>query len=157
MIFNNHTRNAFAAAVLIAAGLPITATAAEKETRCDPLYRTASGRLADASYSATRYSEEHVGAVGVSIFPGLDIADANPHAFGLKLVQILNQYDVEAACFVNHSPIRSATSISYNIDGLAWREGSSNLDLSEAQNEETIRAVIMEANTIGKLLGKKQP
>ena len=143
--------------MLIAAGLPITATAAEKEARCDPLYRTASGRLADASYSATRYSEEHVGAVGISIFPGLNIADTNPHAFGLKLVQMLSQYGVEAACFVNHSQIRNATSITYNIDGLAWREGNSNLDLGEAQNGETIRSVVMEANTIGKLLGKKQP
>lgn len=157
MTLNNRTKRTFAAAVLIAAGLPIPVTAEQQKTQCAALYRAASGREVDASFSASQYSEDHVGAVGISIFPGLDKADIDPHATGLKLVQLLNQQGIEAECFVNRSQIRRSTSISYKINGLAWREGSSELELAEAENAETIRSVTIEAKTIRKLLGVKQP
>ncbi|MGR8931876.1 MAG: hypothetical protein ACU836_14675 [Gammaproteobacteria bacterium] len=142
-------------AVSLPGGFTPLANAGDSAPQCSALYRTPSGQIADASFSANRYSEEHIGAVGISIFPSIRKENFDPHADGLKLLSLFTKNDIEAACFVNHSPSRHASLISYKINGLAWREGNSNLTVDEALDDRTVRAVVTEAKMVRDMFNKE--
>ncbi len=120
-------------------------------SQCSPLAQTSTGREVDASYSAHKYSQENVGAVGISIFGGRDLGSFSPHDLGTKLVKILEMNGVKAECFVHHRDVTNGTAVNFNVDGLAWKEDGF-LNISESISKDTLRGVIAEAKTAKSLL-----
>lgn len=141
--------------VIIASFLPIAtarpAQAKATEERCSPLFQTSTGRLVNASFSAHRYSQENVGAVGISIFPGRTLSQDAAHALGVQLVQALNQNEVEARCFVHFENGEKGSGFDFVITGLSWNDERP-LSIVEATDVGTLRAVIAEAKTARSLL-----
>lgn len=135
--------------------LPIGAvgSAQERETaeRCSPLYRNIAERQAGAGLSAHIYSQEHVGAVGISIYPGRTLSRDSAHSLGVQLVNAFRQNDVEASCFVHFQNGSGGSGFDFVISGLSWNEEGP-LNITEATNVETLRSVIAEAKTARTLL-----
>lgn len=127
------------------------AAATEEEPQCDALYLTSAGEQVDATYSAIRYSEDNIGAVGIAVYPGRDVAKLSPHLVGLLLVRRFKRHDLAAKCFVDKPQNKPHTLVSYKVNGLSWREGASVMEISEAQRESIIKDVVAEANLVRKL------
>jgi len=133
----------------IATARPAQAQAADE--RCSPLFQTSTSRQVNASYSAHRYSQENVGAVGISIFPGRTLSQDAAHALGTQLVQALHQNEVEARCFVHFENGEKGSGFDFIITGLSWNDERP-LSIVEATDVATLHAVIAEAKTAGTLL-----
>lgn len=143
------------AVAITASFLPIatagTAQAQASDERCSPLFQTSIGRQVNASYSAHRYSQENIGAVGISIFPGRTLSQDAAHALGAQLVQVLHQNAVEARCFVHFENGEKGSGFDFVITGLSWNDERP-LSIVEATDVATLRAVIAEAKTARTLL-----
>lgn len=148
-------RAACGGAVITLLLLPIGAVGSAQEQdaggRCAPLYRNAADRQANALLSAHIYSQENVGAVGISIFPGQDLPANLAHSVGMKLVTAFEQNGIQAACFVHTEIGSSGSGFNFKITGLAWSEDGP-MSISEATNIETLRGVAAEARTARALL-----
>lgn len=132
-------------------GTAQTQGVSESAEQCSPLFRTSSGRQVNASYSAHRYSQENVGAVGISIFPGQDLPMGSAHTIGLKLAQAFRQNGVQAACFVHFENGPKGSGFNFKVAGLSWKKDGP-MTIVEATNVETLRGVAAEARTARALL-----
>lgn len=121
---------------------------------CSPLFQTSTGREVNAGLSAHVYSQENIGAVGISIFPGQDLGSYSPHEIGVMLVKVMAQNGVEAQCFVHNEYGPNGTAVNFKIDGLSWKPDGS-LNVSQSLDRETLIGVIAEAKTAGMLLATK--
>lgn len=147
-------RIAVAAVIVVTmsgAGTAQTQGVSESTEQCSPLFRTSSGRQVNASYSAHRYSQENVGAVGISIFPGRTLSQDSAHDLGHKLVNMFKQNDVEARCFVHYDNGAKGSGFNFKITGLSWKKDGP-MNIVEATSETTLRGVIAEAKTARALL-----
>ncbi|MCU7805667.1 MAG: hypothetical protein KZQ96_20975 [Candidatus Thiodiazotropha sp. (ex Lucinoma borealis)] len=156
--FKDRVKGPALAAGLGAAMFGAFSTAAQAEgAQCAPLEQAASGHVFDASTSAYIYSQENIGAVGISIFPGVDLGRFTGHDLGTKLVKIMEMNGVEAECFVHNEPGPNGTAVNFKIAGLSWKEDGS-LNASQSFDKETLRGVIAEAKTAKELLAaRSQP
>lgn len=118
---------------------------------CAPLRENAVGREMDASYSAYKFSQENVGKVGISIFPGQDLGDKSPEFLGTLLVNSFRKRGVEAECFVHHETGPKGTGLDFKINGHSWGVDRA-LNLSEVLDVDTIEKVVAEAKTAKMLL-----
>lgn len=153
--FKNSVKTPALAAALTLAPIGAFSTASHADgAQCGPLYQTSTGREVDASYSAHRYSQQHVGAVGISIFPGADLGSYSGHDLGTKIVSALKINGVDAECFVHNNTHSNGTSVNFHITGLAWKEDGA-LNISQSLARDTLRGVIAEAKTARELLAHK--
>lgn len=139
------------AALILPIGTVGSAQGQDAVGRCSPLYRNAGDRQANALLSAHIYSQENIGAVGISIFPGQDLPESLAHSVGRQLVTAFEQNGIQAACFVHNEIGSSGSGFNFKITGLAWNEDRP-LSISEATNIETLRGVAAEARTARALL-----
>lgn len=124
---------------------------------CAPLKKTAWGQDFNASPSAHAYSQENIGSVGISIYPGSDLAKNNFTAeqLGDAIVSAFAKAGVNAECFVNNSLFdKSGTALGFKIDGLSIKiDGDNRFDMGQVWNDKRILvAAVNEAKTARLLL-----
>ncbi|MEW7986971.1 MAG: hypothetical protein AB2765_07915 [Candidatus Thiodiazotropha endolucinida] len=150
--FKDKVKGPALAAGLGAAMFGAFSSAAHAEgMQCAPLHQTSTGREVNASLSAHRYSQQNIGAVGISIFPGTDLGDQSPHKLGHILRSTFQKYGVEAECFVHNRTHSNGTSVNFKIAGLSWKEDGS-LNISQSLDKSTLRGIIAEAKTAKEFL-----
>ena len=150
---------ALCAAAIIAASLftvPAIANGNQPATQqCAPLEQTSTGIEINAGASAHIYSQDSVGAVGVSIFAGADLGNQSPHKLGTFIKAVMNKYGVEAECFVDSTHGSNGTSIQFHIDGLSAKKDGS-FGISESLNKEFLHGIIAQAKTVKQLINQKK-
>lgn len=140
---------------VLVALMPFSAMADEK--KCAPLKHDAQGYQWDASYSAHKYSKEHVGNVGISIFPGADLKNFTADELGLAITSSFKKHGVEAQCFVNQSSFPdSGTALGFKIDGLSIKvDGDDSFNMKQVRTDKRIiKYAISEAKMVKRLLSK---
>lgn len=127
------------------------ASASAQFEQCAPLYRNQSGQTANARLSAHIYSQENIGAVGISIFPGQDLTMDGAHSAGTALASAFKRNGIEARCFVHSERGPNGSGFGYKIAGQSWNTDGP-LNIVEASDVETLRGVAAEARTARALL-----
>jgi len=125
-----------------------------QDTHCAPLEVNTTGRTLDAGLSAYRYSKKDAGSVGISIFPGSNIPTDAAHNLGTVLRAVFQRSGIDAECFVHYENGPKGTGINFKIDGLTWSENGP-LNILEAKDIKTLKAVATEARLVRKLLESK--
>lgn len=127
---------------------------AEEVRQCAPLAKTSYGRELNASTSAHKYSQENIGNVGISIYPGADLATngfSSANMLGDVIISALKGKNVEAECFVNNTFFdTSGTALSFKINGLSIKiDGDDTFNMDEVWHDKRIlRAAVAEAKTV---------
>jgi len=121
---------------------------------CTALYRNSSGRIAGAGLSAHKYSQDHIGAVGISIYPGQDLTIEGAHSAGSALAGAFARNGIEARCFVHYERGSAGSGFNYSIDGQSW-SSERPMTIVEASDVETLRGVAAEARTAKALLASR--
>ena len=124
---------------------------------CAPLEETNWGQTINASTSAHMYSQENIGSIGISIFPGADLQTNGFTAdeLGTTLVRALEDVGIDAQCFVNNSHFEnSGTAMGFKVAGLSITiDGDNSFNLSEVlRDQKVLVAAINEAKTAKQLL-----
>ena len=112
--------------------------------QCAPLYQSSTGRKINASYSSYKYSQENIGAVGISIFPGQDATFEVANSLGTKIATVLKRHGVEAECFVHNEIGPKGTGFNFDIVGIPWSEDRP-LNAKEATSKDVLKAVLERA------------
>lgn len=129
-------------------------SATTQTAQCSPLFRTSTGREVNARMSAHVYSQQYVGAVGISIFPGQDLSLDGAHSAGAALVDVFKRSGIEARCFVHNERGPEGSGFNYKIDGQSWNKDGP-MNIVEASDVETLRGVAAEARTARALLASQ--
>lgn len=161
--FKNSVKGPALAATLSVACLGAFSTAVHAEdAQCSSLKQNRYGHQMGAGSSAHLYSQQNVGAVGISIFPGadLEISGFTAHQLGAKLVSVLNKAGVKAECFVNDSLFENnGTALGFQIDGFSITvDGQDAFGMRQIQEDKRIlRSAVAEAKTAKMLLASEKP
>ena len=146
------------AATLGAALVTGSSTAANaEEAQCAPLKKTNWGQDLGASSSAHMYSEDNIGSVGISIFPGADLETNGFTAdeLGTTIVSALSDVGVNAQCYVHKTQFpESGTALGFKVAGLSIVvDGDESFNMAQVWNDGRIlQSTIAEAKTAGQLL-----
>lgn len=137
-------------AALSLAFSPIAATA-QDNVRTQPVAVTSlncsnleeiNGMLADSSISASRFSEQNVGGVGIATRPGSDMSNT-PEV----IKQAISGSNLEAECFVNNQTVRGGTQFSFFVLGQPVEyDGQVSFGINDLMNNKAIlRSVVSQA------------
>ncbi|MEM7467204.1 MAG: hypothetical protein AAF387_10000 [Pseudomonadota bacterium] len=136
------------------------AAEASNDGQCAALTKDAQGYEWDASYSAHNYSEDNIGNVGISIYPGEDLNSFSADELGSKLVNLFKSAGVQAECFINNSSFtESGTALSFKIDGLSIViDGDDTFGMKQVREDKRIlrSAAAEEAKTAKDVLASRE-
>lgn len=122
---------------------------------CSALKFNDHGLSLNDTTSAFRYSEENIGAVGISIAPGNDLNGYTPEQLGTHFVNLFADLGVEAECFIRKTDAPNGTAIGFNVNGLVIKQSPDHrfFNLEQALNPENIKELEAEAKMGKRLLG----